>query len=44
MPPVTQWRVEYFLGGRYRQAWFDRPPGRDVTLADLRRATPEEGR
>jgi hypothetical protein len=44
VPPVTQWRVEYFLAGRYRQAWFDRPPGPAVTLADLLRATPAEER
>ena len=42
LPPVTQWRVEYFLAGRYHQAWFDRPPGSDLTLAELRRATPAE--
>lgn len=39
VPAVTQWRVEYFLAGRYHRAWFAEKPAPDLTLAELLRAT-----
>ena len=44
VPPVTQWRVEYFRAGRYHRAWFADKPAPDLPLAALLAATEAESR
>ncbi len=44
VPPVTQWRVEYFRAGRYHRAWFADMPAPDLPLAALLAATEADPR